>query len=172
MLSVFQVMNISCLFSWTDLPHPFSALSLFHIPCRFQPWVHMASHFKFSWGTNEIAPVSQVSMFKGENMIGPAQVRWLLLGPISWDWLGMGDSTLNCSCQYMLESERAFLLIITLGQQAKAGLSPGSCNVCPSYVWDMGLQVLIHVGREESLREQGHRLGVGTLSKIAEHQVK
>lgn len=38
--------------------------------------------FKSSGGTNEIAPVSQVSVFKRENMIGPDQIRWSLLGPV------------------------------------------------------------------------------------------
>lgn len=89
----------------------------------------------------------------------------------------MGDCTLHGSHRYVLESERAFLLTMTLAQQAEAGLSPGrlspgSCNVCPLRIWDRGLLGLIPMGREKFLREQGHRLGEETLSKIVEHHVK
>lgn len=54
---------------------------------------------------------------------------------------------------------------------AKAGMSPGSCNVCPLHMGH-GLQGLIQVGKEVFRREGGHHLGAGTLSKMAEHQVK
>lgn len=60
---------------------------------------------------------------------------------------------------------------MTLGQQVQKQACP---RVAAMYVPFMGhgLQGLIQVGKEVFRREGGHHLGAGTLSKMAEHQVK
>lgn len=69
--------------------------------------------------------------------------------------LGVGDHTLHHSNQDTFESGRELLLIFTLGQQVQSRTVQGCYNRYLPWMWDIGHQELIHVGREEFRREGG-----------------